>query len=128
MLAQERGVVLTVLAPNREPVEASAENTTFYQGTLPVSGRYAIDLTLSPGSSESDYNLNIELENPPQPTPTETPTEIPTEIPTETPTDIPTATPTNTPLIPFPDQNQNNQPTDDTSNPDVNPTDILPRR
>ncbi len=136
VLAQERGVVLTVLAPNREPVEASAENTTFYQGTLPVSGRYAIDLTLSPGSSESDYNLNIELENPPQPTPTETPTEIPTEIPTETPTDIPTetptdiptATPTNTPLIPFPDQNQNNQPTDDTSNPDVNPTDILPRR
>ncbi|MBF2060498.1 serine/threonine protein kinase [Fischerella thermalis] len=136
VLAQERGVVLTVLAPNREPVEASAENTTFYQGTLPVSGRYAIDLTLSPGSSESDYNLSIELENPPQPTPTETPTEIPTEIPTETPTDIPTetptdiptATPTNTPLIPFPDQNQNNQPTDDTSNPDVNPTDILPRR
>jgi len=136
VLAQERGVVLTVLDPNREPVEASAENTTFYQGTLPVSGRYAIDLTLSPGSSESDYNLSIELENPPQPTPTETPTEIPTEIPTETPTDIPTetptdiptATPTNTPLIPFPDQNQNNQPTDDTSNPDVNPTDILPRR
>lgn len=136
VLAQERGVVLTVLDPNREPVEASAENTTFYQGTLPVSGRYAIDLTLSPGSSESDYNLNIELENPPQPTPTETPTEIPTEIPTqtptetptETPTDIPTATPTDTPLIPFPDQNQNNQPTDDTSNPDVNPTDILPRR
>ncbi|BAU07977.1 serine/threonine-protein kinase [Fischerella sp. NIES-3754] len=144
VLAQERGVVLTVLDPNTEPVEASAENTTFYQGTLPVSGRYAIDLTLSPGSSESDYNLNIELENPPQPTPTETPTEIPTEIPTATPTDIPTATPTDiptatptdiptatptdTPLIPFPDQNQNNQPTDDTSNPDVNPTDILPRR
>ncbi|PLZ93227.1 serine/threonine protein kinase [Fischerella muscicola CCMEE 5323] len=144
VLAQERGVVLTVLDPNEEPVEASAQNTTFYQGTLPVSGKYAIDLTLSPGSSESDYNLNIELENPPQPTPTETPTEIPTEIPTETPTetpteiptetptetpiDTPTATPTDTPFIPIPDQNQNNQPSDDTSNPDVNPTDILPRR
>ncbi|WP_315789541.1 protein kinase domain-containing protein [Fischerella sp. JS2] len=144
VLAQERGVVLTVLGPNEEPVETSAQNTTFYQGTLPVSGKYAIDLTLPPGTSESNYNLNIQLENPPQPTPTETPTETPietpteipteiptqtpTETPTQTPTDIPTTTPTDTPLIPIPDQNQNNQSTDDTSNQDVNPTDILPRR
>ncbi|RAM50522.1 MAG: serine/threonine protein kinase [Hapalosiphonaceae cyanobacterium JJU2] len=136
LLAQESGVVLTVLGPNREPIDNSAQNATFYQGTLPVNGRYAIDLTLPPGIAESDYNLNIQLESPPQPTPTQTPTDIPTEIPTETPTDIPTEiptetptdiptqtptetpteTPTNTPFLPIPNQNPNNQPTNGTSN------------
>ncbi|KOP25257.1 serine/threonine protein kinase [Hapalosiphon sp. MRB220] len=140
LLTQESGVVLTVLGPDKQPIDNSAQNATFYQGTLPVNGRYAIDLTLPPGITESSYNLNIQLESPLQPTPTETPTQTPTETPTQTPTEIPTQTPTeiptetptqtptqtptaiptetptNTPFITIPNQNPNNQPTDGTSN------------
>ncbi len=141
LLAQESGVLLTVLAPNGEPIENSAQEVTFYQGKLPVTGRYTIELSLPSGVLESDYSLNVELEVPVQPIPTERPTQTPTERPTITPTPTPTETltptPTETPtptptetLTPTPtetptekpptspDQDENNQPTDGTSKPD----------
>ncbi|MDZ8086544.1 MAG: protein kinase [Nostoc sp. DedQUE12b] len=99
-------ILLTVLSPNGQPIDSTAQQVTFYQGTLLVTGRYTIELTLLSGVTESNYNLNVALEKPVNPIPTETPLPIPTEtplpIPTETPLPIPTETPlplpTETPL------------------------------
>ncbi|AVH70399.1 serine/threonine-protein kinase [Nostoc sp. 'Lobaria pulmonaria (5183) cyanobiont'] len=99
-------ILLTVLSPNGQPIENTAQQVTFYQGTLLVTGRYTIELTLLSGVAESNYNLNVGLEKPVKPTSTEAPLPIPTEtplpIPTETPLPIPTETPlpipTETPL------------------------------
>ncbi|MEH2252431.1 protein kinase domain-containing protein [Nostoc sp.] len=104
-------VLLTVFSPNQQPIDQNVQQVTSYEGTLLVTGRYIIELTLLSGVAESNYNLNVALEKPVKPTPTETPLPIPTEtplpIPTETPLPIPTETPlpipTQTPL-PFPTQ------------------------
>jgi serine/threonine protein kinase len=95
LLDTEGSVFLTVLKPNREPLENSANQVTYYQGTLPVSDTYIIQLTPVPDVAEAEYSLNVQIENPNQPTSTPTPTEIiPTPLPTET---TPTLTPTETP-------------------------------
>ena len=90
-------VLLTVFSPNQQPIDRDVQQVTSYKGTLLVTGRYTIELTLVPGVAESSYNLNVALETPVKPTPTETPQPIPTEtpqpIPTETPFPIPTETP-----------------------------------
>jgi serine/threonine protein kinase len=99
-------ILLTVLSPNREPIDNTAQQVTSYEGTLLLTGIYTIQLSLSPGVAESNYNLNVALEKLVKPIPTETPLPIPTEtplpIPTETPLPIPTETPlpipTETPL------------------------------
>ncbi|BDI20248.1 hypothetical protein ANSO36C_60500 [Nostoc cf. commune SO-36] len=100
-------VLLTILTPpNQQPIDNKSQQVTSYQDTLLVTGRYTIELTLVSEVAESDYNLNVALEKPVKPTPTETPLPIPTEtpipIPTETPIPIPTETPipipTETPL------------------------------
>ncbi|MCW5315974.1 protein kinase [Nostoc sp. KVJ3] len=94
-------VLLTVLSPNQQPIDNSTQQVTAYQGTLLVTGRYTIELTLLSGAAESSYNLNIALEKPVKLTPTETPIPIPTEIPIPIPTQTPI--PTETP-IPIPTQ------------------------
>ncbi|MGF1934210.1 MAG: protein kinase domain-containing protein [Nostoc sp. ChiQUE02] len=99
-------LLLTILSPNGQPIDLNAQQVTAYEGILLVTGRYTIELTLVPGVAESNYKLNVALEKPVKPTPTETPLPIPTEtplpIPTETPLPIPTETPlpipTETPL------------------------------
>ncbi|MHC5670736.1 protein kinase domain-containing protein [Nostoc sp.] len=102
-------ILLTVLSPNQQPINPNAQQVKSYESPLLVTGRYTIELTLVSGVAESNYNLNVVLEKPVKPTPTETPIAIPTEtpiaIPTETPIPIPTETPiaipTETP-IPIP--------------------------
>ncbi|QMS89776.1 protein kinase [Nostoc edaphicum CCNP1411] len=99
-------ILLTVLSPNEQPIDLNSRQVAAYEGTLLLTGRYTIELTLVPGVAESNYNLNVSLEKPVKPIPTETPLPIPTEtplpIPTETPLPIPTETPlpipTETPL------------------------------
>jgi hypothetical protein len=111
----ESRVLLTVLNPKG----LSINNTlpvTYYEGILLVSGVYTIELTLLPGAAESNYNLNIGLQEPIKATPIETPT--PTPIPTETPTPIPTEIPTPTPTeTPTPETQNNNPPIDSTFQP-----------
>ncbi|MFH7030928.1 MAG: protein kinase [Heteroscytonema crispum UTEX LB 1556] len=99
LLTQESGVLLTVFGPNREPIDNAAKQVTFYQGTLPFTGRYTVELTAAPGISEGDYTLKVGLENAAKPTPTESPTETPTVTPTATPPTEkpPIVTPTETP-------------------------------
>ncbi|MCC5646128.1 serine/threonine protein kinase [Nostoc sp. CHAB 5824] len=92
-------VLLTVLSPNQQPIDQNIQQVTSYNGTLLVTGRYTIELSLVSGVAESNYNLTVALETP-IPTPTETPlplpipTETPLPIPTETAAPIPTETPT----------------------------------
>ncbi|MEH2363724.1 protein kinase domain-containing protein [Nostoc sp.] len=91
-------VLLTVLSPNQQPINHNAQQVTSYESTLLVTGRYTIELTLVSGVAESNYNLNVALEKPVKPIPTETPLAIPTETPLGIPTETPLAIPTETPL------------------------------
>lgn len=74
----EEGVLLTVLGPNQEPIEDGARRVTRYQGTLPFTGDYTVQLSPVQGVTDSNYQLNLGLENPVTPTPTPTPTVTPT--------------------------------------------------
>ncbi|AFY49639.1 serine/threonine protein kinase [Nostoc sp. PCC 7524] len=116
---QSDGITLTVLSPNQQAIDSSAQQVTNYVGTLPNTGRYTIQLTLADGITASDYSLNVVLEKPltpiPTPTPTFTltPTPIPTPTPTFTPTPTPTFTITPTPTPTFEGEENNNPPADD---------------
>ncbi|MFW9263164.1 protein kinase domain-containing protein [Nostoc sp. CALU 546] len=94
-------ILLTVLSPNEQPIDLNARQVAAYEGTLLLTGRYTIELTLLPGVAESNYNLNVSLEKPVKPIPTETPLPIPTETPLPFPTETPLPIPTET-LIPIP--------------------------
>ncbi|MCC5608398.1 protein kinase [Nostoc sp. CHAB 5834] len=91
-------VLLTVFSPNQQPIDQDVQQVTSYKGTLLATGRYTIELTLVPGVDESNYNLNVALETPAKPTPTETPLPIPTETPLPVPTETPFPVPTETPF------------------------------
>ena len=79
-------VLLTVFSPNQQPIDQNIQQVTSYVGTLLVTGRYTIELTLLSGVAESNYNLNVALEKLVKPTPTETPLPIPTQTPSPFPT------------------------------------------
>ena len=100
---ESKNVLLTILSPNREIIDNSAQVTI-----LPRSGRYVIQLTSSQKAPESNYVLNVGLENL-ELTPTITPTLEPTFTPTpEASTPTPTQSPTQSPTFPPP---VNNSPT-----------------
>ena len=129
LLAQKGSVLLSVLAPNQEPIDNAAREFSFYQGTLPFTGRYTIQVRPVPGLPQSNYSFSVGLENPVQPTPTEIPpSPTPTEIPhSPTPTDIsPSPTPTEQPSTVPPEQ-QNNPPASETPNPVPGQTGTPPR-
>ncbi|AFZ00214.1 protein kinase domain-containing protein [Calothrix sp. PCC 6303] len=84
-------VVLTILAPNREPIDITAREIPAYQGILPVTGKYIIQVTPVAGILESQYNLTVKLQSLPVITPTSTPTQTPKEG--KTPNPIPTQIP-----------------------------------
>jgi serine/threonine protein kinase len=107
-------ILLTVLDANQRPIDVQAKQVPFYEGTLPATGKYTIELTLVSGIAEIDYTLNVALETLVKPIPTPIPTATPTKIPTPTttptetlkiPTPIPTETPSETPT---PNGEQNN--------------------
>ncbi|MBD3880591.1 serine/threonine protein kinase [Phormidium tenue FACHB-886] len=62
------GVLLTVLAPSRDPV---VERVPSWQGTLDFNGDYAVRLSPVKGLPESDFRVNFSLQPVPSPTPTE---------------------------------------------------------
>ncbi|ARV61158.1 serine/threonine protein kinase [Nostocales cyanobacterium HT-58-2] len=134
LLTQEGSVLLSVLGPNQEPIDNTAKDFSFYQGTLPLTGRYTIVVRPVSGLPESNYSLNVGLENSVQPTPTDiTPTPTPPDIsPSPTPTDIaptptppdisPSPTPTEQPSTVPPVDPQNNPPASETPNTDSGQT------
>ncbi|KAB8317213.1 serine/threonine protein kinase [Tolypothrix campylonemoides VB511288] len=141
LLAEKGSVLLSVLAPNQEPIDNAAREFSFYQGTLPFTGRYTIQVRPVPELPQSNYSFSVGLENPVQPIPTPTdisPSATPTETPplptpTETP---PLPTPTETPPSPTPTEQpstvppidqQNNPPASETPNPVPGETVTQPR-
>jgi len=132
---ESKNVLLTILSPNREIIDNSAQQVTTYEGILPRSGRYVIQLTSSQEAPKSNYVLNVGLENL-ELTPTITPTLEPTFTPTPEPsTPLPTITPTlfpppvnNSPTLPplQPPEFPSASPQDENKNPPVEQTNPIP--
>jgi serine/threonine-protein kinase len=68
------GVLMTVLGPNRQPLSGQSNRVSLWQGTLPYTGNYYIQLSPVKGLDKSDYRLDVNLRNAatPSPTPTQT--------------------------------------------------------
>ncbi len=132
------GVLMSLKAPDGQPVDERSMRVTNWEGSLPMSGTYLLEVKGIEGVTDRNIELTLSLSEPPPPpapvvteppaplptetpTPTPTPTETPTAIPTETeiptPTPTPTVEPTEEPPPPPPPT-----PTDPPTEPSVNPT------
>ncbi|WP_008308906.1 serine/threonine-protein kinase [Leptolyngbya sp. PCC 6406] len=75
------GVLLTVLAPNGNPVDGQASRVLGWTGPLEFTGEYVVQLKPVEGLTQSNYALTVALEDPaPEP---EEPTPGPPESPPE---------------------------------------------
>jgi hypothetical protein len=84
------GVLMSVLAPNKDPVDARSTRVSNWQGELPFSGDYFVQLKTVKGITKSDFKLDVNLKSPPDPTPPSPAVKpSPIESPTN-PTDNPT--------------------------------------
>jgi len=73
------GILLSVLAPNGEPVDSSASRVSNWSGELPFTGNYTVQLRTVRGIPKSDFKLNVNLQTPtPSPTPSPSPSPSPT--------------------------------------------------
>jgi serine/threonine protein kinase len=75
------GVLMTVLGPDGNPVGDRAKRTTFWEGELPFTGEYSIQLTPTKGLSKADFALDLKLSDPATPTPSPSLTPSPTPSP-----------------------------------------------
>ncbi|WP_448600460.1 protein kinase domain-containing protein [Thermoleptolyngbya sp.] len=78
------GVIMTVLNPDRQPVDGGATQVLQWRGTVSYAGDYVVQVKPLSGISRTDYALNLSLEGvpPPDPSPTPEPPEV--DIRTET--------------------------------------------
>ncbi|MEA5541865.1 serine/threonine-protein kinase, partial [Limnoraphis robusta Tam1] len=95
------GVLLNVYDPDENPVDSGSQEVSSWQGTVPVSGDYTIELQTVPGLAETSYNLEVHLVNTlppllPEPEPEPTFEPIPEPEPTFEP--IPEPEPTFEPI------------------------------
>jgi hypothetical protein len=95
---KSEGVLLSVLGPDGQPVGNRASRVSGWEGKLPYTGRYAIELKPVSGASARDFTLDLGLSDPPQAV--ETPTSTPPPPPPETTKPTPTATPPEVPASP----------------------------
>ncbi|WOD40764.1 serine/threonine-protein kinase [Nodosilinea sp. E11] len=79
------GVLLTVLNPQGQTVAQGAQRVLNWQGTLPATGEYTLQLRPVQGLEQSDYELEVSLSSVPQPEPTVEPQPEPTVEPPVTP-------------------------------------------
>ena len=81
-LASE-GVLLSVLAPNqRDPVDDRSSRVSRWDGELPFTGDYIIQLRTVQGISKTDYKLDVNLQAAPTPAPSPSPSPSPSVTPT----------------------------------------------
>ena len=109
-LARE-GTLLTVLGPDQQAI-ADATQVSSYQGTLPSTGIYTVQLIPAPGVDESQYQLNLSLQSAATATPTPTPT-LPSSSPASPTVEVPTAA--GTEIISFAEGKNRTQVTGQTS-------------
>ena len=50
---------MNILAPNQANVDFNAKNTLNWQGTLPLTGEYRIEIVSLPGAAPSNYQLEV---------------------------------------------------------------------
>ena len=53
------GATMNILAPNQANVDVYAKSTVNWQGNLPLSGDYRIEVTAPPGSANVSYKLEV---------------------------------------------------------------------
>jgi serine/threonine protein kinase len=73
------GATMNILAPNQANVDVFAKNTVNWQGNLPLSGEYRIEIVPLPGAVSSNYKLEV--------------TEIAPAVTTSSPSPTPVVTP-----------------------------------
>jgi serine/threonine protein kinase len=90
LTANPPGATMNILAPNQANVDVFAKNTVNWQGNLPLSGEYRIEILLPPGGAGSNYKLDAILSNAlPATSSPATPVTAPPTIPTPTPATTP---------------------------------------
>ncbi len=72
------GATMNILAPNQANVDVFAKNTVNWQGNLPLSGEYRIEIVPASGAASSSYKLETTVNAPVVPAPAAaTPTPAP---------------------------------------------------
>jgi serine/threonine protein kinase len=87
LTANPPGATMNILAPNQANVDVFAKNTVNWQGNLPLSGEYRIEIVSPAGVAASNYKLDAILSNSlsstsPSVTPATTPIPSPSTAPT----------------------------------------------
>ncbi len=93
------GATMNILAPNQANVDVYAKNTLNWQGTLPLTGEYRIEIVSLPGAASSNYKLEVTtIASPGSTPPAAAPIAPPTAAPATPPTTL--APPPTTPALP----------------------------
>jgi serine/threonine protein kinase len=86
LTANPPGATMNVLAPNQANVDVFAKNTVNWQGNLPLTGEYRIEILSPVGAAASNYKLDAILSTALPPTsPSANPVAPPPTAPTTTP-------------------------------------------
>jgi serine/threonine protein kinase len=68
------GATMNIMAPNQANVDVFAKNTVNWQGPVPLTGEYRIEVVLPPGATGSRYRLEVTMTAPKTaPSPTASP-------------------------------------------------------
>jgi serine/threonine protein kinase len=59
LIGTPAGATMNILAPNQANVDVYAKNTVNWQGNLPLSGEYRIEIGSPPGVTSSNYRLEV---------------------------------------------------------------------
>jgi serine/threonine protein kinase len=87
LTANPPGATMNILAPNQANVDVFAKNTVNWQGNLPLSGEYRIEIVSPAGAAASNYKLDAILSNSlPSTSPPVTPATTPIPSPSTAPT------------------------------------------
>ncbi|QIZ69873.1 serine/threonine-protein kinase [Oxynema aestuarii] len=89
------GVLMNAIGPDRQPLPGASRGVSLWEGPLDRAGQYTIELLPLPGFPNSNFELNLRLQEASTPEPTPTP--IATATPEPIPEPIPTVQPTETP-------------------------------
>ncbi len=63
------GVLMTIFSPEGQPVNDRAKRVSSWNGVLPLTGEYNIQLKTVKNLDSSDYKLDLDLKDPPKPLP-----------------------------------------------------------
>ena len=71
------GVLMTIFSPEGQPINDRAKRVSSWNGALPLTGEYNIQLKTVKNLDSSDYKLDLDLKDPPKPSPEPTITTSP---------------------------------------------------